>query len=184
LLSIISGVYVHSAEAGVEVTTENSIFIPHHLRVLQVAQQVQCLDESVADNVFFGVRSAKRGAKAIDLDKKVLERGYRICRRLQFPHRLLRSTFHEKEWDEKAKRFSIFCLLPEKFPANNVSEANVELSKLTSSERKLIHIARALIFNPEVLVSTRPESSSTGPASARSWSPSMTSSVRGGWRWT
>ena len=33
--------------------------------------QVQCLDESVADNVFFGVRSAKRGARAKDLDKKV-----------------------------------------------------------------------------------------------------------------
>ena len=64
---------------------------------------------------------------------QVLERGWKICERLRFPARLLQLAKKDVEGDVEA--------------------ANTDLVRtLALSDRKLIQLARALIFDPEVLV--------------------------------
>merc|ERR1712178_178358 len=73
----------------VSIPDDGSIFIPPHLRVLHVAAEPSILEDPIADNIFFGVRSRKDGRFAKDLKPEVLERGWRICERLNFSERLM-----------------------------------------------------------------------------------------------
>merc|ERR1711937_677508 len=101
------------------------VFIPPHLRILHVSRNPLVWGGSVSSNVFVGVSDsvAELGA----LDSGVFERAYRICQRLNFPPRLMSLVVSD----------------------NTMVDVSVTLSR---SDRKLIHLARALIYNPEVLV--------------------------------
>jgi energy-coupling factor transporter ATP-binding protein EcfA2 len=100
-----------------------SIFFPPHLRVLHVSRHVSVLAGSVLDNLFFGLLPVQ--ATRENLDEQMFNRGMKICQRLKFPERLF--------------------ALAQVFGDNNVQN-------LSRSDRKLIHLARAFIYNPEVLV--------------------------------
>jgi ABC-type multidrug transport system fused ATPase/permease subunit len=103
-----------------------TIFVPPHLRVLHVSRDASLIAGSLLDNLFFGV--CEIPCTPENLDPAVLTRGLRICERLNFPERLL----------ELAQVYAK--------PGENVCAG------LSRSNRKLIHLARALIYNPEVIV--------------------------------
>ena len=107
---------------------KGSIFIPPQLRVLHVPLVMRIMDDTIADNVFFGVRTLKDGRHAKDLQQKVLDRGWRICERLHFSERLM----------QLARDLT-----------TNTEEM---IGTLSLSDLKLIQLARAFIFDPEVLV--------------------------------
>jgi ABC-type multidrug transport system fused ATPase/permease subunit len=108
---------------GVFEVSEGTIFVPPHLRVLHVSKESRIVAGTMASNIFFGI-----GAPGT-LSPEALARGIRICERLQFSPQLL----------DMAKDF-------EREERSNLSNT------LSRSDRKLVHLARALIFNPEVLV--------------------------------
>ena len=87
--------------------------------------EVQLLAESVADNLFFGIRPTKMRAK--DLPPSVIERGLNILRLLDASDKLI-----DLAGDLEAE-------------ADNVLS-------LSRSDRKLIHLARALIYNAEIMI--------------------------------
>ena len=111
--------------SGVMEQESGQVFVPPHLRILYVSRNPLVWGGSVSSNVFFGLSDTADELGV--LDGAVLERAYRICQRLNFPPRLMSLV---------------------------VSDATmVEVSAaLSRSDRKLVHLARALIYNPEVLV--------------------------------
>jgi ABC-type multidrug transport system fused ATPase/permease subunit len=60
-----------------------TVLIPPHLRVLHIEQTPAFLNRAIADNLFFGVLLTQTS----HLPQKELDRGWRICERLGFPHR-------------------------------------------------------------------------------------------------
>ena len=58
---------------------KGTLFIPPHIRILHVAVDTHLMDDSVADNLFFGIRSRKEGRFAKDLKPEALERGFRTA---------------------------------------------------------------------------------------------------------
>jgi len=128
LLELLSQVHIPTAGDG-------SVFVPEHLKVLNVCSETQILDGTLAYNLFFGVlvdraHQADRGiedAEALlaSIPEKDIERGKRICARLG-----LRQNMIDR----------MFVL------------GSGELATLSRTTRHLIHLARALIYNPGVLV--------------------------------
>eukprot|EP00929_Paragymnodinium_shiwhaense_P080069 TRINITY_DN41736_c0_g6_i1.p1 TRINITY_DN41736_c0_g6~~TRINITY_DN41736_c0_g6_i1.p1 ORF type:complete len:880 (-),score=187.98 TRINITY_DN41736_c0_g6_i1:168-2807(-) len=119
---------------GVLLPTSGSVFIPSHLRMLHVDKEAQVFDESIAFNVFFGCFDGKARRKPKHLPRAILERGWKICEMLDFPPTLL-----EKAKDTEAE------------------EDGFQMS-LSASQIKRIHLARAFIYNPEVLILNVPTS--------------------------
>jgi ABC-type cobalamin/Fe3+-siderophores transport system ATPase subunit len=113
------------------VPPEGSVMCPGHLRILHVSHEVLLLKSSVADNLFFGIRPS--GGHARDLTKAQLERGWAILERLGAPEQLMQY-------------------------AKNLDGGEEETMSLSRSDRKLVHIARALIYNPELMVVHCPDS--------------------------
>ena len=113
---------------GVYECSHGRIFVPPHLRVFHVAKAAEMLGGSVCENLFFGL--LQPGQRAADLDRATLARGWRICERLGFPAGLMRLA---KGIDQE-------------------TATGRTLTYLSRSDRKLIHLARAFICNPEVLV--------------------------------
>ena len=71
------------------------------------------------------------------LPEQDLKRGWRICERLGFPTRLLAACRE----------------IPRVLEDGTVDmNCSVSINGLSRSDKKLLHIARALIYNPEVLV--------------------------------
>jgi ABC-type multidrug transport system ATPase subunit len=95
------------------------------LRVLHVSNEVQLLAESVADNLFFGIRPTKLRAK--DLPHEVIERGLNILRLLDASEKLIDL-------------------------AGDLQAEGENVVSLSRSDRKLVHLARALIYNPEIMI--------------------------------
>jgi len=111
-----------------------NISIPPYLRILHVSAESMIWPGTVAENIFFGV-CASRGMNTdgyATLDGETLERGWHVCRVLNFPEHLQKLA-EDLETDKE--------LFPYMAPA---------------SHRKLIHLARAFICNPEVLVLHEP----------------------------
>ena len=81
-------------------------------------------------------------AEVSDLDASVLERGWKICERLGFPSRLMKLAADVK-FDASGRRES--ALLQAARRGTRGSHG-----ALSRSDKKLIHLARGLIYNPEV----------------------------------
>jgi len=109
-------------------------FVPSHLRVLHVSAEVCMWPGTLAENIFFGLCAFKglMTDQYKSLSPEELERGWRICKLLQFTEDMQ----HEAEDLE--------------------STTEVDQLPLSLSQKKMIHLARALIVNPEVLVIHHP----------------------------
>jgi ABC-type multidrug transport system fused ATPase/permease subunit len=112
------------------VPAKGTVFVPPHLRVLHVSPDCQMRDIPIADNLLFGRPGAERGARFVS--KEDQNRAWRICRRLAFPPRLL-----------------MLCQDLE-------ADTRPQLSTLSAADRKLLHLARALLADPDVLVVHKP----------------------------
>jgi len=123
----------------VMVPSKGKLFVPSHLRVLHVDKAVQMFDESIAYNLFFGCLGSSGAVTPAELDKQVLHRGWRICERLNFSPEMLH-----------------YAKIVGSGSSEELEESKELLQCLTQSQRKKIHIARALIYNPEILVMHTP----------------------------
>jgi ABC-type multidrug transport system fused ATPase/permease subunit len=121
---------------GVHEQDVGNIFVPPHLRVLHVSRTPIVLQGTLADNIFFGVTGM---GQVKDLDPSVHDRGVKICERLGFPKRLMK-MLQEANVDISASR-----------RLSSVRKGHRH-GALSRSDKKLIHLARGLIYNPEVLI--------------------------------
>jgi ABC-type multidrug transport system fused ATPase/permease subunit len=121
LLHLLGQVYVVDLQHG----CMGDVLTPSHLRVLHVSSEVQLLAESVADNLFFGIRPTKQRAR--DLPHEVIERGLNILRLLDASEKLIDL-------------------------AGDLEATAESVHSLSRSDRKLIHLARALVYNPEIMI--------------------------------
>ena len=113
---------------NVLVPDDGEVFVPPHLRILHVSSEVLFIEEEIKDNLFFGNGMEK-------VSDAQWQRALRICEKLEFPDRLMdyvRSQGSTVEW-----------------MMNNAAV-------LSRSDRALLHITRAFIYNPEVLVIHNP----------------------------
>eukprot|EP00929_Paragymnodinium_shiwhaense_P080068 TRINITY_DN41736_c0_g5_i1.p1 TRINITY_DN41736_c0_g5~~TRINITY_DN41736_c0_g5_i1.p1 ORF type:complete len:839 (-),score=137.69 TRINITY_DN41736_c0_g5_i1:136-2544(-) len=117
---------------GVLLPTSGDVFIPSHLRVLHVDEEVQVFDESIAFNAFFGMLNGRDIRKPKDLPMDVLERGWKVCEMLRFPPAMMAKA-RDLEADEDGYH-----------------------ATLCTSDRKRLHVARALIYNPEIMITNMP----------------------------
>merc|ERR1712232_583721 len=115
------------------IPTEGEVFHPPHLRILHVSKVPQLLRDTIANNVFLGVLKANNAKTAKDLPQDVFERGVAVCRKLFGGEKRMMDLVQNVDDDTSR-----------------------ECKSLTHSEKQLIHFARALIFNPEVLVAHTP----------------------------
>lgn len=139
--------------------TQGEVFFPAHLRVLFVSQNVFLFNMPVMNNVLFGYGKAATDNAAIDDfdDAELHDRVLLILEKL-------------KAWkalDMYAEDVREACAVP--FSATNVSgpgagpgsghmQRHTHLESLSSTERAKIHLARAFIVNPEVMILQRPMS--------------------------
>jgi ABC-type multidrug transport system fused ATPase/permease subunit len=121
---------------GLVVTpSEGEIFVPAHLRILHVSQNPILLDATPWENLAFGKQYWK------DAEFESL-RVIKICKRLGLQPALVRHLEDTRlEFLEKGRA----PLWKERW-----------VDSLSSSDAALIHIGRAFIYNPEVLVIHRP----------------------------
>jgi ABC-type multidrug transport system fused ATPase/permease subunit len=117
---------------GEVLVPSGAVFVPSHLRILHVSVDVQMFDASVAENLFFGIRPTK--GRARDLPHDQLGRGWKILEQLRAPEQLIKLAYDLNREDGE------------------------EVAKLSRSDKKLLHIARALIYNPEILIVHSPTS--------------------------
>jgi len=111
-----------------------TISIPPHLRILHVSAESTIWPGKVEENIFFGV-CASLGMKTDEhaaLDRKMLDRGWHVCRTLNFPEHL------------------------QEFAQDLETTTELDHSMLSVSHKKLLRLARAFISNPEVLVVHEP----------------------------
>lgn len=114
--------------------TSGIFFVPSYLRILHVSDVPMTLSTSLWNNFAIGKVYWR------DWDFET-DRILRICKRLGFNSRFLNNLEESKD----------------RFVAGVEDERDLEWQrKLSASDRNLITIARALIYNPEVLVMNRP----------------------------
>lgn len=116
--------------AGKLKPTAGHVFIPPHLQVLQVEDTPSFLPESLKRNLIFGVGDD-------DLSLASYERVKNICERLKFSDKLMRRL--DQDWENL-----------------NKEDDDSWVSSLTSTDQMQIHLARAFISNPHVLVLHKP----------------------------
>jgi len=131
--------------------TEGMIFIPSHLRILYVSDEPTILNLSVWQNLTFGNHKFNNPdrvesiLKALDMDE-VME----LCRPdLEARRRELTVDTTEARVDDQDHEDT------EEQEDQPRRGAN-DLDKLRSSQKSEIHLARAFIMNPEVMVMHRP----------------------------
>lgn len=116
--------------AGALKPTEGYVFVPPHLQVLQVEDTPSFLPHSLKSNLIFGVSDD-------DLSLASYDRVKEICNKLEFSDKLMRRL--EQDWS-----------------GLNKEDDHAWLSQLTSTDQMQIHLARAFISNPHVLVLHKP----------------------------
>ena len=152
--------------AGHVLPTSGDVFTPPHLTVLHVEQQPQLMGMSLLDNLWIGVRGA--------LDVDGLERVCEICRSLGLPPEFverLNDTFalsyaglsRLNLLGRAARRLSVASVHAWQRNLTVALSRDVEAEEvpqvghgLPTSHAALLHLARALISDPEVLVLHRP----------------------------
>jgi len=135
--------------------TKGKVFIPTHLRILHVTQESLILNMGLLDNLNFGVGSRFEG----------LTRVKEILKLLSIPQKLIDQVHRDLGNDEE---ISIGIGSDDDTEAqSNCCGATAEetadgepdtawMSNISYTERAKIHLARAFIMNPEVLILQRP----------------------------
>lgn len=145
--------------------TEGHIFIPTHLRILQVSQEAYIINQPVVDNLGLGV---KLGTEEIQRMRVVLDRmDFKDADVLATIAQSLRDhedTAMDSDGSDASDGSAEKCLSSGLCCAVCTHEAE-ELDTfkdgsfqktLTYTDLVKLHIARALVMNPEVLVLQRP----------------------------
>lgn len=140
--------------------TEGQLFIPTHLRILHVSQEAYLLDSSVSTNLNFGcqevdmprvewIMEQMRMNSLLDL-MHAQETANSGCRH---DSRLPSGSDDDDDTDDSSQQnCAPFCAEDEPHYLPEVSWLN----KLTYTQRAKIHLARALLMNPEVMILQRP----------------------------
>jgi len=138
--------------------TEGEIFIPTHLRILHVSQEVYIMNLSVLQNLTFGHPEAcpERMMKILRTLEawKLLEEVKKSLKHIQ--EKSLSNFESEAESEEYDDEWLPCC------ESENAPEEDEELTdgkwvnKVSYSEKAKLHLARALVMNPEVMVLQRP----------------------------
>jgi len=138
--------------------TEGEIFIPTHLRILHVSQEVYLTHSNVLQNLTFGHPDAdteriKQILARLDAQKllREMEKQLETAKERYSPMGSERSSFEADEFDEPW----LPCCAAEE-PCEEIPEDGAWQGKISYSEKAKLHIARALIMNPEVMVLQRP----------------------------
>ncbi|CAE7845911.1 ssuB1 [Symbiodinium microadriaticum] len=118
--------------AGELPPTSGEIFIPPHLTVLQVHEAPSFIPGSLKRNLLFGISGGDDEQMLGDITRVV-----GICERLRMAQSLI-SRLHQ-DWMSGADE-----------------DDDEWLSALTSTDKMTIHLARAFIANPHVLVMHKP----------------------------
>jgi len=139
--------------------TSGDLFIPTHLRILHVSQEVFVLDTSLLHNLTFGNPNAdveiimhlleRLGAHKLadgvrkDLEDMTSERSH-----------LTQDSQEAEEEDDHACCLGVDCCKEE--PSESLQNNKHWVDTLSYSETAKLHLARALLMNPEVMVLQRP----------------------------
>jgi len=113
-------------------TSNGSIFVPPHLRVLHLSQDTFFLGTTLLKNLVFNTSMEKVGG---------LERIRKICELLNFPPSLLAHLQDAQEPSQMTARSEVF---------------RQWVSSLSYTDFARINLARAFIMNPECLVLHKP----------------------------
>mmetsp|Transcript_48572 Transcript_48572/g.129622 ORF Transcript_48572/g.129622 Transcript_48572/m.129622 type:complete len:348 (+) Transcript_48572:3-1046(+) len=137
-----------------------TVFVPPYLRVLRVAIQPVLWDGPLAMSVFFGLLGDERDIRIDDLKKlgsAEVERGLRICRRLNIPEHLLQ-LIREDVCGTAKKALQPSGTTGSLIRSMRVSDVAFHRisSSISASARAKIQLACALISDPPVLVLDRP----------------------------
>ena len=132
-------------------TSEKGLFVPPHLRVLYVAAKPTLLDGPIALSVFFGllVKHQYTLDMYTDLKDSEIERGIQICRRLNIPDDVI-GLIHSEVFMPVVKSRTRLDKDKIRYGHRKV------LSRVTASTTYKIHLACALISDPQVLVLDKP----------------------------
>ncbi len=142
--------------AGVVLPSKGHVFAPPHLMLLHVEQQPQLMMMNLAENLWFGRRAA--------FDEEAMRRTCKVCETLGLPESVLKAVHaaftsaHDTSRDDAAVQVSrewgkALTLAKER----SVDHLSLEqVSHLPQTHAALVHLARALIASPEVLVLHRP----------------------------
>jgi len=120
--------------------SKGSIFIPTHLRILHVSQEPILMNMSAWQNLLFGV------PKDVAVDAKRIEE---ILSRLKMT-KTLELVSNELATSTRGSLSDVQITFADDVPSSSWHDV------LTYTEKVKIHLARALIMNPEVLVLQRP----------------------------
>jgi ABC-type multidrug transport system fused ATPase/permease subunit len=123
--------------------TSGTIFFPAHLRILFVSQEVYILSLSCWDNLTFGVEEDDIDPNVIDyiLKEMHMEKTRALCQ-----SKLRAFSKHKPSVSAEHAR-------ADECQHETEEEA---LVRLNNTEKAKIHLARAFIMNPEVMVLNRP----------------------------
>jgi len=140
--------------AHIAFPTEGEIFIPTHLRLLHVPRQPYLLGMSAFENLTFGTNNPTH---------KSPERVLKILKMLSMENEDFLQDLRENITEQSSSDASVssdedgeaMCSLGKSFAAEEKeSESALQnwISTLSDSEEVSINLARAFIYNPEVLV--------------------------------
>jgi ABC-type multidrug transport system fused ATPase/permease subunit len=142
LLSLLGGVLIRPADEN-SANEPLPLFVPPHLRVLHVSREpVAFADLSIFENLTYGPS---------DGDDEALWRVIEICRRLGVTKSVLDMIAASGATDGEVV---INDTTRSNGDANQCNDRSLAL--LSHTDRSLIHIARALVMNPEVLIIHKP----------------------------
>jgi ABC-type multidrug transport system ATPase subunit len=141
--------------AGELLPDSGNLFVPTHLRLLRVAIKPILWDGPLALSVFYGLLGTHQCTRLEDyrnLQAAEIERGLRICRRLNIPEHLVNEI-----------RDDITGAADEHEVDRHQSELKNHkvVSSIPASSRTKIQIACALISDPPILVLDKPLQSLT-----------------------
>jgi len=142
--------------------TKGLVFFPSHCRVIYVSQTVMLLDLSVWENLTFG-----RGK---DADPWLVE-GILEKMDMKLTLSLCRDDIDKRKQQWRAEASSVAKGEKEDKESDEPSDfsehATQQLDAISYAEQANIHLARALIMNPEILVLHRPLSHPDGQQDQR-----------------
>lgn len=125
--------------------TAGEVFVPSHLRVLHVSEDPEMFDGSLWRNLALGSFSWTD-------PKAETDRAIRICERIGLSEEVMQELKETRD-DFMARLSRPVADMDDFFEEATRERSNRQYAK---SDCILIHLARAFIFNPEVLVMMRP----------------------------
>jgi len=138
--------------------TEGSIFIPTHLRVLHVSREPYLLASSIGDNLHFGCSDWDHDRVLRILDRLKMDETRELMERAPGGDGGANVAVQDDDDDEEEAELPAGC-------SSCCSEAPIVAGEVRNlrwqehipyTEKAKIHLARAFIMNPEVMVLQRP----------------------------